>query len=84
MKTLQSLLERLAGHPDQAVLIEFQKETVHEWTARELVDGIERLFLRLRQASVDPGDAVVLLAAPGPQWAEGLLFPSMPSTMMKR
>jgi len=73
MKTLQSLIDRLADRPDRTVLIEFVKESVHYWSAGELVDGIERLSGILLRNGIAPGDTVVVLAGPGPQWIAACL-----------
>jgi len=73
METLKSVINGLTREPDRTVLIELTDESVQYWSARELVQGAERLSMRLDQAEVGSGDSVVILADPGPQWIQACL-----------
>jgi long-chain acyl-CoA synthetase len=68
LRTLQSLVETLSEHSDQAVMLALHKEGVERWSYAELADHVQRLAHGLAAAGVGCGDHVALLADNRPAW----------------
>ena len=66
--TLQTLLAALSAYGDAPALFVIKGEDVTTWTFAELTGQASRLAAGLLHEGVAPGDPVVLMGQPGPDW----------------
>ena len=67
-RTLQEIVDSLAGHGSETALITFEKDRMQSYSFLELADLAQRLACGLIKAGLEPGSHVLLFAPNRPEW----------------
>jgi long-chain acyl-CoA synthetase len=67
-RTLQEIVDSLAGRGSETALVTFEKERMPSYTFLELADLAQRLACGLIKAGLEPGSHVLLFAPNQPEW----------------